>query len=148
MNDTIQEISREGFQVVSGDMFRRALRVSAPTVTLWPNRISFSKAALVALNNCERVRFEVNASKRCMLVVPVTEKDKDNVRWTKNSKEPAVRMIECLAFTSQLYESWHWKNELAYRTTGRIVSADKKVMLLFDFNDAESWKYKDKEKAN
>ena len=83
-----------------------------------------------------------------MLVVPVTEKDKDNVRWTKNSKDPAVRMIECVAFTSQLYESWHWENELAYRATGRIVSSDKKVMLLFDFSDAESWKYKEKEKAN
>ena len=148
MNESIQEISRDGFQVVSGDMFRRAFRVSAPTATIWPNRISFSKAALVALNKCERVRFEVNASKRCMLVVPVTEKDKDNVRWTKNSKDPAVRMIECVAFTSQLYESWHWENELAYRATGRIVSSDKKVMLLFDFSDAESWKYKEKEKAN
>ena len=104
MSETIQEISREGFQVVSGEMFRRALRLSAPTATIWPNRISFSKAALAALNNCERVRFEVNAPKRCLLVVPVTEKDKDNVRWTKNSKEPAVRMIECLAFTKQLYE--------------------------------------------
>jgi len=147
MNESIQEISRDGFKVVSGEMFRRSFRISAPTATIWPNRISFSKAALVALNNCERVRFEVNAAKRCMLVVPVTEKDKDNVRWLKNSKEPAVRMIECLAFTKQLYESWDWKTDVAYRTTGRIVSADKKVMLLFDFNDAESWKYKDKEKA-
>jgi len=147
MSEAIQEISRDGFQVVSGEMFRRAFRISAPTATIWPNRISFSKAALVALNNCERVRFEVNAAKRCMLVVPVTEKDKDNVRWTKNTKDPAVRMIECLAFTSQLYESWNWKNELAYRATGRIVSSDKKVMLLFDFSDAESWKYKEKEKA-
>lgn len=148
MSDAIQEISKDGFQVVSGEMFRRALRVSSPAATVWPNRISFSKAALVALNNCERVRFEINAAKRCMLVVPVTEKDKDNVRWTKNTKEPAVRMIECLAFTRQLYESWGWKGDLAYRATGRVVSADKKVMLLFDFSDAESWKYKEKAKAN
>ena len=147
MSDAIQEISRDGFQIVSGEMFRRAFRIGAPTATIWPNRISFSKAALVALNNCERVRFEVNAATRCMLVVPVTEKDKDNVRWTKNSKEPAVRMIECLAFTKQLYESWDWKSEYAYRTTGRIVSSEKKVMLLFDFGNAESWKFKDKEKA-
>ena len=147
MSEAIQEISRDGFQVVSGEMFRKSFRVSAPTATVWTNKISFSKATLVALNNCERVRFEVNAAKRCLLVVPVTEKDKDNVRWTKNSKEPAVRMIECLAFTKQLYDSWGWNSDLTYRTTGRIVSADKKVMMLFDFNNAESWKYKEKAKA-
>ena len=144
MSELIQEISLEGFQVVRSELFRRALRVSAPTATIWPNRISFSRSALAALNNCERVRFEINSAKRCLLVVPVTEMDRDNVRWTKDSKEPAVRMIECLAFTKQLYNSWGWFSELAYRATGRIVSYEKKVMLLFDFSNAESWKYKDK----
>ena len=146
--DEIQEISREGFQVVSGDLFRRAFRLSAPTATIWPNSLSFSKAALQALNMCERIRIEVNSAKRCILIVPVTEKDKDNVRWLKTGKEPQARKIECLAFTSQLYDTWNWKKELAYRATGRVVTADKKVMLLFDFSQAESWKFKEKAKAN
>ena len=147
MSESIQEISREGFKVVSGDMFRRTFRMNAPTATIWPNKISFNKAALGALNNCERVRFEINDTKHCLLVVPVTEKDKDNVKWLKSSKVPAVRMMECLYFTTQLFESWKWKSDYAYKTTGRIVSVDKKVMLLFDFNNAESWKYKEKVKA-
>ncbi len=145
--EAIQEIDREGFQIVSGDLFRRPFRLSYPTVSIWPNRISFSKAALTALNNCERVRFEVNAAKRCMLVVPVTEKDKDNVRWLKGGAIPAVRMIDCFGFTRKLYDSWGWTQEYAYRTTGRIVSSDKKVMLLFDFSNAESWRHKTKSKA-
>lgn len=147
MIEKIQEISRDGFKVVSGEMFRRAFRMSAPSSTIWPNKISFSKAALTALNNCERVRFEINEDKHCLLVVPVTEKDKDNVKWTKSSKVPTVRMMECTAFTSQLYESWNWKKDYTYRTSGRIVSVDKKVMLLFDFNNAETWQYKEKAKA-
>lgn len=147
-NDEIQEISKEGFQVVSGEMFRRVLRLGQPTVTLWPNSISFSKAALQTLNMCERIRIEVNPTKRCILIVPVTEKDKDNIRWLKTGKEPSARKIECTAFTSQLYDSWGWKKDLAYRVTGRIVTAEKKVMLLFDFSLPESWKYKEKAKAN
>ena len=147
VSDEIQEISKEGFQVVSGEAFRRVLRVGQPTATLWPNSISFSKAALQALNLCERIRVEVNLAKRCILIVPVTEKDKDNVHWIKTRKEPAARKIECAAFTSQLYDSWGWKKDLAYRVAGQIVTAEKKVMLLFDFSKPESWKLKDKAKA-
>lgn len=148
IGDEIQEISKEGFQVVSGEMFRRVLRLGKPTVTIWPNCISFSKAALQALNMCERIRIEVNTAKHCILIVPVTEKDKDNVRWLKGGKEPAARKIECTAFTSQLYNSWGWKKELAYRVIGRVVTAEKKVMLLFNFSMPESWRYKKKARSN
>ncbi len=147
-HEGIPEFSREGFQVVSGEMFRRSFRLNDPTVTMWPNSISFSKAAVVALNSCERVRIEVNTQKHMLLVAPITEKDKDNVRWMKNGKEPAARKIECLAFTSQLYEAWNWKKDYAYRATGKIVSVEKKVMLLFDFSTSESWKFKEKAKAS
>ena len=148
INDEIKEISKEGFQVVSGEMFRRIFRAGQPTVTLWPNSISFSKAALQALNLCERIRVEVNLAKHCILIVPVTEKDRDNVRWLKSRKEPAARKLECTSFTSQLYDSWGWKKDLAYKVAGRIVTAETKVMLLFDFNMPECWKFKDKAKAN
>ena len=125
-SDEIQEISKEGFQIVNGELFRRFLRMGQPTATIWPNGISFSKAALQALNLCERIRVEVNPAKRCILIVPVTEKDKDCVSWLKSRKEPAARKIECTAFTSQLYDSWGWKKDLAYKVTGRIVTVEKK----------------------
>lgn len=144
--DEIQEIDTDGFQVVSGDLFRRAYRTNLPAVTFWPNSISFSKASIVALNACERVRIEVNIQKRCLLIVPVTEKDKDNVRWLKHGKEPSAKKMECLGFTSHLYDSWGWKKDLAYRTVGRIVTMERKVMLLFDFTSPETWQFKDKSK--
>lgn len=146
LNDEIQEISKEGYQVVSGELFRRILRLGQPTATVWPTSISFSKTALQALNVCERIRIEVNTAKRCILIVPVTEKDKDNVRWLKSVNDSSARKIECTPFTSQLYTSWGWKKDQAYRTTGRIVTVDKKVMLLFDFSTPERWKYKAKAK--
>lgn len=147
-NDVIPEISHEGFQVVSGEMFKHMQRISQPSATLWCNSISFSKASVQALNNCERIRIEVNPSTKCLLIVPVTIKDKDNIRWVKNIKDPQARKIECKAFTAQLFETWGWKPNYVYRTTGRIVSVDKKVMLLFDFSEPESWLWKERSKAN
>lgn len=147
-NDVITEISKDGFQVVSGEMFRRSLRLNAPAITLWYNSISFSKASLSALNNCERVRIEVNPKTRCILLIPVNVRDKDAVRWAKAMKEPQPRKIECLGFTSQLYESWGWTEKNVYRATGRLVSCDKKVMLLFDFSDPETWPMKEKATAD
>ena len=145
--EEIMEISREGFQIVSGDLLRKAYRLNVPMATIWPNSICFSKASLVALNNCERIRLEVNTGKRCLLVVPVTEKDRDNVRWVTTGKDPATRKMECMGFTKQLYDNWGWDLQLAYRTNGRLVSIDRKVMLLFDFSAPQSWVFRDKERA-
>ena len=136
----------DGFQVVSGDMFRSITRLNLPAITLWYNSISFSKASVVMLNNCERVRIEVNPKTRCILLIPVTSKDKDAVRWAKTGKEVQPRKIECLAFTSQLFDGWGWDRKRVYRTTGRIVSSDKKIMLLFDFSNPDCWMIHKKEK--
>ena len=76
LSDEIQEINLEGFQVVSGDLFTNYTRTSNPTVTLWHSSISFSKASLTLLNGCERIRVEINPNSKCLLIVPVTIKDK------------------------------------------------------------------------
>ena len=76
-----------------------------------------------------------------------TAKDKDGIRWSKNIKEPVARRIECRGFTNQLYKMWEWDSDFVYRTSGRLVIADKKVMLLYDFSSPESWKFREKEKV-
>ena len=141
----IPEIDLEGFQVVSGDMFTHFPKKSEPTCTLWCTSISFSKTAIMSLNSCERVRIEIHPEKKNMLIVPVTLKDRDGIRWSKGVKDQTSRKIECKAFTSKLYELWGFKIDYVYRATGRVVCADKKVMLLFNFSETENWKYKKKE---
>ena len=141
MFDTsIKEISLDGFKVVSGEMFAHLPRKSDATCTLWPSAISFSKQSLILLGNCEHVRIEVNVKTKGLLVVPVTSKDRDCIRWIKNVKEPTVRKMECTHFTKQLYEAWGLNLEQVYRAIGKLVAADNKVMLLFEFTDAETWK--------
>ena len=83
-------------------------------------------------------------TKRCLLIIPVTSSDRDGVRWVKNAKgtiEP--RKMECKQFTMPLFETWGWDKNCVYRATGQLVTAEKKVMLLFNFNDAESWRAKE-----
>ena len=147
LSDEIQEIMLEGFQVVSGELFTGSFTLSDPRATLWNNSISFNKAALSDLNGCERVRIEINPNTKGMLLIPVTKKDKDNVHWVKGVKTPTPRKIECKRFTSQLYKTWDFDPEYVYRTIGRIVTAESKVMLFFDFSKAESWKLSDKARS-
>ena len=143
-SNEIEEISMDGFQVVSGEYFNRRTAYFSPSCTVWSGGITFNKMALTLLNNCERVRIEIHPQKRGVLLVPVTVKDKDGIPWRKNIKEYAPRRMECSRFTSTLYELWSWDPGCVYRAAGRVVTVDNKVLLLFDFSCPEQWKAKEK----
>ena len=142
----ITEISMDGFQVVSGDMFSQSTRSGMGTCTLWKSCISFSKAAIMTLNCCERILIRVNPNDKCILLTPALSSDKDSIVWLKDTNEIQAKKIVCRPFTSQLFKTWHLDEEYCYRTHGRIVTIENKVMLLFDFNKTESWKYRSKSK--
>ena len=141
--DYFPEINIDGFQVVKGDMFQVSYRRQAITLSIWNDEISFSKAAIDALHGCERVRIEINPSTRNILIIPVTEQDKDNVRWAKTSSDGIKpRKINCTRFSKLLYKTWGWNLEMAYKAEGKVVTYNQKVLLLFDFSKAEYWKCK------
>ena len=139
--DEVQEIDLDGFQVVSADSFGSTQRYDQPAVTLWIDQISFSKSAVHALNNCDRVRMEVNPKTRRILLVPVSSKDKDGIRWMNPAKEPKGRKLECRAFAEKIFKMWEWDPKQVYRANGRIVVSDQKVMLLFNFSSPVCWPY-------
>lgn len=136
----IEEVSLDGFQIVASDMFVHLPRKSDATCTIWPTKLSFSKLVLSSLNNCEYVRIEVNPRTKCLIVLPVSSADKNSIRWIKGTKEFSVRNMESRRFGEQVYKSWGLDMDYNYRAIGRLVTANQKVMMLFDFNDAESWK--------
>lgn len=138
----IEEVSLDGFQIVASDMFVHLPRKSDATCSIWPSKLSFSKLVLSALNNCEYVRIEVNPQTKCLIVMPVSSSDKNSIRWIKGTKEPCVRNMESRRFGDQIYKSWGLDSDYNYRAVGRLVTANQKVMMLFDFNKAEQWKSK------
>ena len=140
MSDSIiKEISLDGFQVVSGQMFCHLPRMSEPTLTITPKGLSFNKAVIEALNCCEHIRIEVNDRKRGILIVPVTAKDRDGIRWLKSGKRVQGKSVDCTRFVNHLYGIWGWESDSRFRATGKLVSSEGKVMLLFDFSQPETW---------
>ena len=131
------EISLDGFQVVRGHYFSRQLE---PLLTMWYSSISFNMSAFSALHNCESVSIMVNNKTRCVIIKPISSKDKDAINWLKPPENHKYRKLECTRFTQQLFLLWEWNKELHYRTNGRLVTADKKLMLLFDFSRPEVWR--------
>lgn len=144
---TFEEISLDGFQIVKSEMFVQMARRSDPTCTIWPTRLSFSKLSLTKLNNCEYVRIEVNPKTKSLIVIPVSSSDKNSIRWLTGQKECTTRKLESRQFGADIYRVWKLDREYNYRARGRLVSSkDNKVMLLFDFKNAEAWKTKQLEK--
>ena len=134
------EISLEGFQVVSGDYFYAPSKLQAPSLTIWSEGyIGFCKQDLILLNACENILVQVNTETRKILVSPTTSKDKDAVRWLKKADPPEARKLTSKKLTDRLYDAWKWDSNRIYRTIGRLVTANNKVMLLFDFSEPESW---------
>ena len=134
------EISMDGFKVVSSDFFYTVSRVSAPTITIWDGSIGFSKQDLILLNSCENVLLQINAADKKILVVPTTSKDKDAIRWVKKTNPLEAKKFSCPKLTDNLYDAWNWDKDYIYRATGRLVTVQNKVMLYFDFSEPEKWK--------
>lgn len=136
----IEEMTLEGFQIVSASMFHHPPRKCEATCTIWPTRISFNKLTLEKLHYCDYIKIQVNPTTKCLLLSPVTSSDKDSIRWVKGEKEKFLRNLESKAFGEQLYQKWGLDADYNYRTIGRLVTVNQKVMILFDFNHPEVWK--------
>lgn len=133
----IKSISLDGFQLVKSKYFSR---MSEPVMSLFPTAISFSVAAHEALNRCESIEILVNEDKKSILVKPsMSSKDSEAVKWQRGKEKPKYSRIECSIFTKKLFSVWKLDNKYSYKTMGKIVQCDKKVMILFDFSEAEVW---------
>ena len=132
----IRDISMDGFQVIRGRYFSRQLE---PALTLWNTAISFNIAAYTALNNCESIQLLVNPDTNRILIKPSLSKDQDAINWIKDLSSPKSTKLECSMFTKQLFETWSLDQTMRYRTNGKLVQFDRKLMLLFDFNNPEIW---------
>lgn len=133
----IKNISLEGFQVVKSKFFSRP---SEPVMSLFPSAISFNTAAHKALNGCEYIEVLLNEKKKSILVRPASgSADNESVRWQCGKGKPKYMRVECTAFTRPIFSVWKLNPKYHYKAVGKVVQCDKKVMLLFDFNDCETF---------
>lgn len=136
----LKEVSLNGFQVVNSSLF---ISMSAPYMTIWSDSISFSQASYAALNNCEAIAIRVNNAERAILIETVPSNSPNAIAWKKGKDTVKYTKISCTTFARQLFDDWGLDVQAKYRAIGRMVQADKKVMVLFEFANAEKW-YGDK----
>ena len=135
--EEIPEVKKEGFLVVSRDLYSENQKQPI-ACKITDKNITFTKSSIVALVNCEKVLIEINVDTKQIIVAPAAQGDKDSVRWIKSPKDVTPRIIECSRFTNQVYDIWKWDKEKSYKGKGKVVSVDKKIMILYDFKDAEA----------
>lgn len=132
----IKTVSLDGFQVVQRKYFSR---LTEPIMTIWESAVAFNTASHDVLNNCEAIEIYVNEETRCFAIMPAPSKDKESVKWIRGSKKYKYNRIECTMFARQIFKSWGLEPGYHYRTSGKLVQCDKKLMILFDFSHCEVW---------
>jgi len=130
----ISDITLDGFQVVSSQYFSRLIE---PSMTLFNTAVSFSTSAINALQNCEAIQILVSEKEKGIIVCPCASKEKNAILWSKGKH--SGNRLECSAFARQLYDVWALDTNLRYKAFGKLVKADNKVMLLFNFENCEAW---------
>lgn len=133
---SLKQVSLDGFQVVNSTFFSS---MSPPAMTIWIDSVSFSQTAYQSLNNCEAINIMVNKESRLILIGPVSSSTTNAVIWKKGKDVVKYSKISCSTFTKQLFEDWKLDEKARYKAIGRLVQVDKKVMLLFEFTNAEKW---------
>lgn len=132
----LKQINLDGFQVVNSSLFSS---LNAPSMTIWPDSVSFSQAAYTALNNCEAISIMINNEAKSILISTVPSNSTNAVLWRKSKNVTKYCKLSCSTFARQLFEEWNLDEKARYKTIGRLVQVDKKVMILFEFENAEKW---------
>jgi len=130
----IQNITLDGFQVVQGQLFKNE---RSPVMTIYKNEVSFAREAHAVLNNCAAIQVLVNVESKAIIVRPSASTEEHAIVWERQLKDTYIPRLLCPALTRQLYALWDWNTKYKYRTDGRIVRCERKVMILFNFNEAK-----------
>lgn len=130
----LSEINLDGFQVVKGQYFQKQ---AEPILTLWPTAMAFGQGAFQAFHNCECIQVFLNSLNKSILICPASSNAQDAVAWRHTKAEPKYSKVDCPQLARKLFEQWGFRKECHYKTVGRLVQVDQKLMILFDFNNPE-----------
>lgn len=130
----LSDISLDGYQLVRTTYFEKYVE---PVMTLFNNSIGFGLGCYNALGNCEFIQLMLNDANHSILIKPTNSKENETLSWRRSGQETRYNKMDCAMFTRKLFEKWELNPKCHYRTTGRLVQCDKKLMLLFDFNDCK-----------
>lgn len=133
----MSEIDMKGFQVVNSQYFSS---MTAPAMTLWADSVSFGVSTFTTLNSCDAISLLLNKDAKSILITSISSRDPNAIEWRRNSSAQKHCKLSCATFARKLFEDWGLDKNCRYRTLGRLVQADKKIAILFDFSQCEIWR--------
>ena len=133
----IEDISLKGFIVVKHEFFKQE---RTPAMTVFRRKVSFGKECQLALGKCQSVQMMINFDSRQIIVRPMSSSEEDTIVWYKEDlKNPFVGDFACTPLMARVFREWGLDPRYRYKTKGRIVKSDRKLMLMFDFNEADTY---------
>ena len=132
-NLDLQEITLDGFQVVSSKFFGKQ---NGPVMSMQRKCIVFNSAAVKQLNNCEAIQIMINEAQKVVLIKPAPSHDSEAVLWNKGEKKQYAR-LECVSLVKHLMEKWKFDSDIKYLVNGKLVRVENKVMMVFDFKECQ-----------
>lgn len=139
--ETVEEFSYEGFEVVREEFFAHLFE---PSVTLNNEKVYVNVACLRKLPDVEYVQFLVNPEKKKLAVRPCTEDTKDSLRWAtgESSAKRKPRQITCKIFYAKVLRLMGWSANYKYQVLGKLIRTATDQVFVFDLNDAKTYRKK------
>ncbi len=139
--ETVEEFSYEGYEVVRGEFFAHLFE---PSVTFNDEKVAVNVACIRKIPDCEYVQFLVNPTVKKLAVKPCSEDMKDSFRWASGD-EPGKRKpkhITCKIFYAKVLKLMGWSRDCRYKVLGKLIRTSKEQIFVFDLNNAETYRKK------
>ena len=142
----LEALDLSSYTIIGGQLFRKERR---PYMNIFPREISFSDEARILLNSCQAIKILINEKKRTIAIKGAYPSEGHSLIWSNgNRKKKHIPRYACPKLTSFLYEAWGLDPKYRYKTFGELVQYADKPMVLFDFNNAESFAVKWEDLSN
>ena len=129
------ETRRSNFRVVSAQLFSTKLY---PAVTISKGKIRFNTACMKRFEDVEYVELLFNAVEKCLAVRPCEKSNPNAIQWgsLKDGKW-VIKERSCRGFSTPLYETMSWNEELRYRMRGSFMGDSENKVMIFDLEEPE-----------
>ena len=130
-----EEVRKSNFQVVRAQLFSTRLY---PAVTISKGKVRFNTACMKRFEDVEYVELLFNAVEKCLAVRPCDKDNPNAIQWgsLKDGKW-VIREKSCKGFSTPLYETMGWNEELRYRMRGSFLSQGDDRVMIFDLEEPE-----------
>lgn len=133
-NKAQEDFCYDGYQVVRGEFFAHRFE---PSVTFCDGRFYVNMACLNRMPDVWYIQILVNQQTKKLVVRPCGEDEKDSFRWCSSTGKRRPKKITCRIFYAKLAELMQWSPACRYRLLGKMITANRETLYLFDLTAAE-----------